>query len=172
MGLFSFIKTAGAKVFGYKTDAEEAAEMSNATDAMRAAADAARKASAAAAAAKLKLTVEELELKVEDLNIQIDGDVATVTGKAYDTSEKEKIILVIGNSVGIATVDDQMEVEHELGEATFHVVVSGDSLSKIAKKVYGDAMKYPVIFEANKPMLTHPDKIYPGQVLRVPAIEG
>ena len=56
-------------------------------------------------------------------------------------------------------------------EAVFYTVVSGDSLSKIAKAHYGDPMKYPVIFEANKPMLTDPDKIYPGQVLRIPPIE-
>ena len=49
-------------------------------------------------------------------------------------------------------------------------MVSGDSLSKIAKEQYGDAMKYPAIFEANKPMLTDPDKIYPGQVLRIPPL--
>jgi len=55
-------------------------------------------------------------------------------------------------------------------EAQYHTVVKGDTLSKIAKTFYGDAMKYPVIFEANKPMLTHPDKIYPGQVLRIPAL--
>ena len=46
---------------------------------------------------------------------------------------------------------------------------TGDTLSKIAKEMYGDANKYPVIFEANKPMLKDPDKIYPGQVLRIPA---
>ena len=49
-----------------------------------------------------------------------------------------------------------------------YVVVSGDSLSKIAKQFYGNAGKYTVIFEANKPMLKDPDKIYPGQVLRIP----
>ena len=49
-------------------------------------------------------------------------------------------------------------------------MVSGDNLSKIAKAFYGDANKYPVIFEANKPMLSSPDKIYPGQMLRIPAI--
>jgi len=48
-------------------------------------------------------------------------------------------------------------------------VVKGDTLSAIAKKYYGDANKYNAIFEANKPMLTHPDKIYPGQKLRIPA---
>ncbi len=57
-------------------------------------------------------------------------------------------------------------------KATFYTVQSGDSLSKIAKAHYGDAMKYPAIFEANKPMLEHPDKIYPGQVLRIPPLEG
>ncbi|UOB19191.1 peptidoglycan-binding protein LysM [Abyssalbus ytuae] len=167
MGLFSFIKNAGAKVFGYKTDAEKAAEAA----AVSAAGEAARKAAEAAAALKIRQTILDLELKVEDLKVSIDDDVATVTGKAYDTTEKEKIILVVGNSEGIATVDDRMEVEHELGEATFHTVEKGDTLSKIAKAVYGDAMKYPVIFEANKPMLKHPDKIYPGQVLRIPALE-
>ncbi|MFT7598265.1 MAG: nucleoid-associated protein YgaU [Acidimicrobiales bacterium] len=50
-----------------------------------------------------------------------------------------------------------------------HVVESGDTLSKIAKEHYGDASKYPVIFEANKPMLSNPDLIFPGQVLRIPA---
>ena len=57
-------------------------------------------------------------------------------------------------------------------KATFYTVQSGDTLSKIAKEHYGDAMKYPVIFEANKPMLEHPDKIYPGQQLRIPPLEG
>ena len=44
----------------------------------------------------------------------------------------------------------------------------GDTLSAIAKEVYGDANKYPVIFEANKPMLSSPDRIYPGQKLVIP----
>lgn len=55
-------------------------------------------------------------------------------------------------------------------EATLYTVQSGDSLSKIAKVHYGDAMKYPVIFKANQPMLKDPDKIYPGQVLRIPPL--
>ena len=81
-------------------------------------------------------------------------------------------MLVVGNTEGIASVDDQMTTAVQEPEAQFHTVVSGDSLSKIAKKYYGNAMKYPVIFEANKPMLTDPDKIYPGQVLRIPALEA
>lgn len=161
MGLFSFIKNAGAKVFGIgKTDAEEAAEAAAKELKLE-----------EAAARKLEETISDLNLKVENLNIVIDDDKATVTGAAYDQATKEKVVLVIGNSNGIATVDDQMTVENVEPEAQFHTVVSGDTLGKIAKKIYGNAMKYPVIFEANKPMLKDPDKIYPGQVLRIPAID-
>jgi nucleoid-associated protein YgaU len=53
-------------------------------------------------------------------------------------------------------------------EPVFHTVVKGDTLSAIAKKTLGNANRYPEIFEANKPMLKHPDKIYPGQMLRIP----
>lgn len=161
MGLFSFIKSAGATIFGGKTDADRAAE-----------AIAEELKVAAAAAARLKETITDLQLEVENLNVTINDDKATVSGMAYDQATREKVILVIGNSAGIASVDDQMTVEHTEPEAQFHTVVSGDTLGKIAKQHYGNAMKYPVIFEANKPMLTDPDKIYPGQVLRIPHMEG
>lgn len=161
MGLFSFIKNAGAKVFGIgKTDAEEAAE-----------AVARKLKQEAAAARKLEEIITDLQLQVEGLNVFIDGDTATISGLAHNQATREKVVLVVGNSNGIATVDDQMTVEHEAPVAQFHTVASGDTLGKIAKTYYGNAMKYPVIFEANKPMLTHPDKIYPGQVLRIPALD-
>ncbi|MBT8253562.1 MAG: peptidoglycan-binding protein LysM [Flavobacteriaceae bacterium] len=161
MSLFSFIKNAGTAIFGVKSGAKEANK----------AAEAELKAEEAAAA-RLKETIHDLQLKVENLNIHIDDDKATVRGAAYDQSTREKIVLVVGNSEGIAAVDDQMSVQHTEPEAQFHTVVSGDSLSKISKKYYGDPMKYPVIFEANKPMLSDPDKIYPGQVLRIPHIKA
>ncbi|MDA0178087.1 MULTISPECIES: peptidoglycan-binding protein LysM [Mesoflavibacter] len=164
MGLFSFIKNAGAKVFGIgKTDAEEAAEAKAAELKME-----------EMAAKKLEETVSDLDLEVTNLNILIDDDAATITGEAKDQATKEKVVLLVGNSDGIATVDDQMtvaEAEVVEPEAQFHTVVSGDTLGKIAKHYYGNAMKYPEIFEANKPMLTDPDKIYPGQVLRIPALD-
>jgi len=157
MGLFSFIKNAGAKVFGIgKTTAEEAADAT---------------ALAKQKATKLSNAVETLGFKVQDLNIEVNGDNATVWGQADSQATREKVILVLGNTEGIATVDDRMTVEIPEPEAQFHTVVKGDYLSKIAKKYYGDAMKYPVIFEANKPMLTDPDKIYPGQVLRIPTLD-
>ena len=154
MGLFSFIKNAGAKVFGIgKTTAEESA-------------DAARE-----KANKLSNAVETLGFEVLDLNIEVNDDNATVWGQASSQETREKVVLVVGNTEGIASVDDRMTVEVEEPVAQFHTVVKGDYLSKIAKKYYGNAMKYPLIFEANKPMLTHPDKIYPGQVLRIPALD-
>ena len=78
------------------------------------------------------------------------------------------MVLAVGNTEGIAKVDDQIGVVKKEPEATYYTVLKGDTLSKIAKANYGDPMKYPVIFEANRPMLTDPGKIYPGQVLRIP----
>ena len=63
---------------------------------------------------------------------------------------------------------DSIDVQDKAPESQMYTVKSGDSLSKIASEVYGDANKYMQIFEANKPMLSDPDKIYPGQVLRIP----
>lgn len=82
--------------------------------------------------------------------------------------EKEKILLALGNVAGVSEVDDQISVTTPAPEARFVTVKKGDTLSAIAKAEYGNANAYMKIFEANKPMLSHPDKIYPGQVLRIP----
>jgi len=159
MGLLSFIKNAGAKLGIGKSVAEEAAEAAAATAAAN-----------EAAASKMIETVNALGIEVENMNVVIDGELATVTGVTKDQSSKEKAVLVVGNTEGIGQVDDQILVDNPEPEATYYTVEKGDYLSKIAKEVYGDAMKYPVIFEANKPMLSDPDKIYPGQVLRIPPL--
>ncbi|MCB1607001.1 MAG: LysM peptidoglycan-binding domain-containing protein [Xanthomonadales bacterium] len=62
------------------------------------------------------------------------------------------------------------EADQDAWTSGTYTVKRGDTLSKIAKEVYGSASKYPLIFEANKPMLKDPDKIYPGQVLRIPEL--
>lgn len=168
MGLFSFIKDAGAKVFSSeksKTDEKSKAD----TDAHAKALEGELKREQAAAR-KIEETIRDLQLQVEDLEVHIADDMATVKGQAYDQSTKEKIVLVIGNTHGIASVDDQMGVEHTQPQSQFHTVTKGDTLGKIAKQHYGNAMKYPLIYDANKPMLTDPDKIYPGQVLRIPSL--
>lgn len=159
MGLFSFLKNAGANLFGHKNEPEAAQQSTVSADIVKQQRE-----------TLLRGVVEGLHLPVSNLGITLDGDVATVTGEAETQAIKEKVILAIGNVGGVATVDDQMTVTNPEPEAEFYTVVSGDSLSKIAKHFYGDPMKYPVIFEANKPMLTDPDLIYPGQVLRIPAL--
>lgn len=165
MGLFSFIKDAGEKLFGIgDAQAEEAANAQAKAEKVAAANQAAADAIAG--------YVAKQELTAENLEIGFDGATGTVkvAGIADNQETKEKILLCCGNVRGVENVEDNMVVNSTEPEATFHTVVSGDTLSKIAKEVYGDAMKYPVIFEANKPMLSHPDKIYPGQVLRIPAL--
>ncbi len=143
MGLIDFVKSAGEKLFGgeAKVDQESSAKLEN--------------------------YVRKMGLEIEQLKIDIAGDVATVSGKVESQQEREKVVLAVGNTAGIARVDDQIEVKKE-PKANFYTVEKGDTLSKIAKGQYGDAMKYPVIFEANRPMLKDPDLIYPGQVLRIP----
>ena len=89
-------------------------------------------------------------------------------GQVATQEIREKIVLAVGNVEGIAKVEDRLEVTSPQPAARYYTVVKGDTLSKVAKQHYGDANKYPQIFEANKPMLKHPDKIYPGQVLRIP----
>ena len=111
-------------------------------------------------------------LGVSDLQVAFDGadGKVTVAGVAPTQAIKEKVLLCCGNVASVTSVDNQMSVTNPEPEAQYHDVVRGDTLSAIAKKFYGDANKYPVIFEANKPMLSHPDKIYPGQKLRIPAL--
>lgn len=156
MGLFSFLKNAGAKILGNAAEKnEEKAEELNA-----------RKKDL------LESVVRSSGIDVDNFSVDVDDDKVTVYGEANSVENKEKVILILGNVDGVATVDDRISVvaEEEVVESRFHEVKSGDSLSKIAKEVYGDPMKYTVIFEANKPMLEDPDKIYPGQMLRIPAL--
>ncbi len=158
MGIFSFIKEAGKKVFGIdNSDSKEVGVKDDIKQNEK-------------AASKLEQTIKDLNLKAENLKIHIENDMAVISGKALDQATREKIILVVGNSEGIAQVDDKMDVQNTEPEAVFHTVERGDTLSKISKEHYGDANQYPLIFEANKPMLQDPDKIYPGQVLRIPPL--
>jgi nucleoid-associated protein YgaU len=164
MGLMSFIKSAGEKLFGLGE--AKAVEAGTASPEQVAALN-------SSAAAGIEKYILAQNLSVSGLDVQFDGATSTVTvaGIAADQATKEKVLLCCGNVAGVGGVNDMMTVEQPADESTWHTVVSGDTLSKIAKVAYGDAMKYPVIFEANKPMLTHPDKIYPGQLLRIPPLD-
>ena len=114
--------------------------------------------------------VSKMGFNVQDLLIDVEGSKVTVKGKVNSQEEREKIVLLLGNSEGIGSVDDQLQVSNPQPEAQYYDVKSGDSLSKISKQFYGDANKYNVIFEANRPMLKNADDIYPGQKLRIPAM--
>ena len=157
MGLFSFIKEAGEKLFGHE---EEKVVETKSPEELN-----------LEKANRLKDKIFGLGLPVDDLNIVIVEDKALVFGTVPNQEVREKVILVVGNTEGIAEVDDRLEVNEPQPEARFYTVKKGDYLSKIAKEMYGDANKYMVIFEANKPMLKDPDLIYPGQVLRIPPLD-
>ncbi len=147
MGLLTFIKEAGEKLFGAST-------------------------AKAATAEDLKKELDKHGLNADGLNISVVDDKVTVTGTAKSTEDAEKIAIALGNTVGVASVDNQLAATQQAPEATFYTVVKGDTLWKIAETHYGKGKgaQHTVIFEANKPMLSHPDKIYPGQVLRIPAL--
>ena len=164
MGLMSFIKEAGEKLFG-KGEAKAATEAAQAAPSPETIA-----AASAAAGKAIADYIETQGLPVGGLDIAFDAPSATVTvaGEVPDQATKEKVLLCCGNVSGVASVNDLLVVNAPEPEAQWHTVVSGDNLSKIARKFYGDPNKYPVIFEANRPMLSHPDKIYPGQMLRIP----
>jgi nucleoid-associated protein YgaU len=153
MGLFDFVKDAGEKI------AEDSREK------------------------YLQDQVAKLGLNVRNLSVTSQGDVVTVSGNAATLADREKAVLAIGNLQGVARVDDRIEVDAPPPPAvmleipppaeqpsTFYTVKAGDTLSKIAKHHYGDGNKYNVIFEANRPLLKDPNKIYPGQVLRIPPL--
>jgi nucleoid-associated protein YgaU len=164
MGLLSFIKEAGEKLFGGgEAKAAQAAVQTAPTPENVAA-------MSAAAGAAIAKYIDTQGLSTSGLEVAFDAPSGTVTvaGTVPDQATREKVLLCCGNVAGVAAVNDMLVVNAPEPESQWHTVVSGDNLSKIAKKFYGDANKYPVIFEANKPMLTHPDKIYPGQLLRIP----
>lgn len=150
MGIFDFVKGAGEKLFGDK-EAHPQAKIEPGQ--------------------ALVNQVIMTGLKVKDLRIQFNEGVAMITGKTASQEDREKIILLVGNTQGVSRVDDQLMVEAPAPDAELYTVKSGDTLSKIAQEHYGSAGKYMVIFDANKPMLKDPDRIYPGQVLRIPPMK-
>jgi len=148
MGLFSFVKAAG-RAIGIGT-AEAAAP----------------------AAEEIKKEIASHGLPVDQLDIRIENDTVQLSGEALTQEIREKVILAAGNVQGVAQVADSIATADQAPESVFHTVAKGETLSAIAKKHYGNANKYQAIFEANKPMLSHPDKIYPGQMLRIPAAKS
>lgn len=144
MSLFAFVKDAGVKLWESLVGQE------------------------AQAAESLKDHVTKVGLGNPNIEVSVEGDKVIARGEVASQEEKEKILLALGNVAGVGEVDDQISVTTPAPAARFVTVKKGDTLSAIAKAEYGNANAYMKIFEANKPMLSHPDKIYPGQVLRIP----
>lgn len=139
MGLWNFVKDAGKSLFGSADAAEPDADI-------------------------LAKEVEDLGLDATGLDISVVDGKVKVSGDAVSQEMKEKVILAVGNVEGVAEVEDEIGGD----DPVFHTVKKGDTLWAISAKALGNGARYQEIFEANKPMLTHPDKIYPGQVLRIP----
>jgi len=155
MGLFDFVKDAGEKMFGAEEIKEDIVTVSpERINQLR--------------QERITKMIQEAGLQIENLIVVADGELVTLDGTAKNQQDSEKATLTAGNQFGISRVDNRIVVATPEPEAKMYAVKSGDTLSKIAKEYYGSANKYMVIFEANKPMLTDPDKIYPGQVLRIP----
>jgi nucleoid-associated protein YgaU len=168
MGIFDFVKSVGKKL-GIGDDEPPAADT-------------------------LKASLDSYKLGTEKVDVEVQGDKVVLKGVVKDQSIFEKAVIAVGNTLGISKVEASelkvvapdsglrldgnvdmtslVKASTPASEPVFYTVKKGDNLSRIAEAQYGKgkASKYTVIFEANRPMLTHPDKIYPGQVLRIPDI--
>jgi nucleoid-associated protein YgaU len=153
MGLISFIKIAGEKIFGKSEEKREQEK-----------------------AALVAAHIGKFGFDTSDIQVKVDDDKVILIGSTDTIENKNKIIVTSGNIEGISSVEDWLVVKHPPAvtppqpEKQFYTVKKGDYLSKIAKEVYGNANKYNLIFEANKPMLKDPNLIYPGQVLVIPPL--
>ncbi|MCI5077558.1 peptidoglycan-binding protein LysM [Oricola sp.] len=147
MGIFDFVKSAGKKL-GFGDDDEENAK-------------------------ELKKELDSHKLGTDGVEVEVKGDTAIIKGAVEDQSIFEKAVVAVGNTLGISKVEaSELKVaETPAKDPKFHTVEKSDTLWAIAEKAYGNGSKYQTIFEANTPMLTHPDKIYPGQVLRIPELD-
>jgi len=144
MGLFSFMKDVGANLFGKGKKETEAIE---------------------------ELLKQQLGDRISNLIVQFKDGVVTLSGSCDSKATKEKAALLAGNVKGVSSVnDDQLTAPEEKEVTEFYTIKKGDTLSKIAKTYYGNAMKYPVIFEANREVIKDADLIYPGQVIRIPKL--
>lgn len=187
MGLFDFVKNAGAKILGKQPRDDD-----DDNDTV---------------VKPLSQHLRDHKIDPTHIRTRFQNGVLVVEGFVPDQDTREKAILVLGNVEGVGKVDDRLQVGkpvasapgpsfgnvqsgssstapgprgggvQDIGHAsaggsgwtsTTYTVKKGDTLSAIAKETLGSANRYPEIFEANKPMLKDPDKIYPGQVLRIP----
>lgn len=162
MGMFDFVTNAGSKlggkVFDMLNDKEDINQPSTISKERM---DELRK-------ANIENTIKEVGLPVESLDVSVDDGKVTLNGAVENQADLEKIVIAAGNQQGVSQVDAQLNVNNPQPESLMYTVISGDTLGKISQQHLGSSGKYMQIFEANQPLLSDPNKIYPGQVLRIP----
>lgn len=168
MAIWDFVKDAGKSVFGKAEAAEAKAPAAAPAQAPAAAAKPAQDPETTRKVAALKAELKALNLDKDDVHLTLRGDTVKIESKGADRETLEKLVLVVGNIEGIAKVEADLPEQDKDKAPVFHTVKKGETLSEIAKAYLGSASKYNAIFEANRPMLSDPDKIYPGQTLRIP----
>ncbi len=144
MGLFDFVKNVGKSIFG----ASEAH---------------------AASPEELKKELEKNGLDTAGLEIAVDGNNVSVSGNAATQEHAEKVVLSLGNTLGVSNVNSTIAVSDAGPEAQMYTVRKGDTLWKISEHFYGNGSHYPKILEANTPPVVNENLIQPGWVLRIPA---
>ncbi|MDH3602999.1 MAG: peptidoglycan-binding protein LysM [Candidatus Tectomicrobia bacterium] len=166
MDLFGFVKDVGRRVFNKDEDAAE----------------------------KIQELIEANNPGVKNLGVEFDGGIVSLRGHCDSGDAHQKVVLMAGNVQGVIDVDTSNLTYDKTRPAAvsvaqaatgavgggdkaqsaaeprmeFYVIQSGDTLSKLAKKYYGDAMQYPKIFEANRGVIEDADKIFVGQKIRIP----
>lgn len=178
MGMFDFVKNAGNALIEKATGAPENEELTKSVEISEARLNQLRR-------DQIQTEIAKLDIDGEQVTVTVNGSSAVLLGSAPSQEALEKMVLCAGNQHGVEQVDCQLQVDAlaaaptsdsqasepaVAGESTFYTVKSGDTLGKIAQEHYGSAGKYMAIFEANQPMLSDPNKIYPGQSLRIPAL--
>ncbi len=142
MGLFDFAADIGKKVFGIGD--------ANAAD-------------------KIKENIEKNNPGVTDLSVSLDDEVCTLSGTCDSAAAKEKVVLMAGNMKGVGSVNgDGLAAPEPEAEVEYYTIKSGDTLWAIASQFLGNGAKYTEIFEANREVIEDPDKIFPGQKIRIP----
>jgi nucleoid-associated protein YgaU len=141
MGLFDFVSDIGNKIFGKDEDPSK----------------------------KLTEYVEEENPGIEDLSIEVVDEVAVIKGTTDSAEAMEKAVLMAGNVKGIKEVKvDNLTSPEQTEEIEYYTIEKGDTLWKVASKFYGKGNLYTQIFEANKEVIKDPNRIFPGQKIRIP----
>lgn len=163
MSLFGFVKDIGKSLFGSEAQAAES----------------------------IQKHIEDNNPGVKDLKVEFEDGIVTLCGECESATALQKLILMAGNVKGVEDVrvgdlsitpptasagesdtpvaaSEVMEVLEQQENVEYYIIKKGDTLSKIAKHYYGNAMDYPRLFEANREVIEDPDLIYPGQKIRIP----